>query len=161
MPHPWRQSRPGWLWLWANFSLISNLNLPSFCLKQFPPVPSPSTLLNSRSSSCLYAPFKYRKDTMRSPRSLLQAEQAQFPQPLHTGEVLQPSGHLNGPRLGPFKELCVFFLLGAPGLGAVLHMGPHRKSRVEGDTPLPLPPGHPQGPKATAPAREASTDPRA
>ena len=39
--------------------------------------------------------------------SLLSAEQAQFPQPFLTGEVLQPSGHLSGPPLDPLQQLCV------------------------------------------------------
>ena len=142
--------------------LISKLNFPSQ-FKTIPPCP-----ITIHSHKQLF-PFLFvrslqvleGRNKVSPEPSLLQAKQSQFPQSFLLGEVLQPSGHLNGPRLGPFKELCVFFLLGAPGLGAVLHMGPHRKSRVEGDTPLPLPPGHPQGPKATAPAREASTDPRA
>ena len=46
--------------LWVkNFSLTSNLNLPCPRLKPFPLVPSLSTLLNSRSLSCLYAAFKH------------------------------------------------------------------------------------------------------
>ena len=52
-----------------NFFLISNLNLPCLSLRPFPLVLSVSTLVNS--SSCSYAPFKYWKATMRSPRSLL------------------------------------------------------------------------------------------
>ena len=145
-----------------NFLLISNVNLPCLCLQPFPLVPSLSTLVNNPSPSCLYAPFKYRKDTMRSLRSLLFSK-LNKPSSLNlflTGEVLQPSGHLSGPPLDLLQELHILPVLGAPGLDAVLHMGPH-KSRVERDNPLPLPPGHPQGPKASAPAREASTDPRA
>ena len=57
---------------------------------------------------------------------LPQAKQAQFPQPFLTGEVLQPSDHLRGPSLDSFRELCVFLVLGAPGLDAVLQMGPHK-----------------------------------
>ena len=82
---------------------------------------------------------------MRSPRSLLfllHIKQAQFPQPFSLGEVLQPSNHLSGPPLDSFQELCVFLVLGAPGLDAVLQMGPH-KSGAEGDNHLPLPAGHP------------------
>ena len=57
--------------LWVkNFLLISNQNLPCLSLKPFLLVLSPSTLINSRSPSCLYAPFKYWKATMRSHRSL-------------------------------------------------------------------------------------------
>ena len=58
--------------LWVkNFLLISNLNLPCLSLKPFPLVLSLFTLVNSRSPSCLYTPFKYWKATMRSPQSLL------------------------------------------------------------------------------------------
>jgi len=34
---------------------------------------------------------------MRSPWSLLHAEQAQLPQPVFIGEVLQPSDQIHGP----------------------------------------------------------------
>jgi len=62
--------------LWVkNFLLISNLNLPCLSLKPFPLVLSLFTLANSHSASCLYAPFKYWKATMRSPRSLLFSKQ--------------------------------------------------------------------------------------
>jgi len=37
--------------------------------------------------------------------SLLQADQAQFPQPFAIGEVLQPSDHLSGPPLDLLQEL--------------------------------------------------------
>jgi len=83
-----------------NFFLISNLNLPCLSLKPFPLVLSPSTHVNSHSPSSLYAPFKYWKATMMSLWSLLQAKQAQFPQPffiktfikrLHFAEVLLPA----------------------------------------------------------------------
>ena len=58
--------------LWVkNFLLISNLNLPCLSLKPFPLVLSLSTLVNSHSPSCLYAPFKYWKATMRPRWSLL------------------------------------------------------------------------------------------
>ena len=58
--------------LWVkNFLLTSNLNLPCLSLKPFPLVLSLSTLVNSPSSSWLYAPFKYWKATMRSPWALL------------------------------------------------------------------------------------------
>jgi len=45
------------LWM-KKFLLISNLNLPCLSLKAFPHVLSLSTLINSHSPSCLYAPFK-------------------------------------------------------------------------------------------------------
>ena len=58
--------------------------------------------------------------------SLLQAKQAQFPQPFLIGEVLQPSDHLSGPPLDLLQELHVLPVLGAPGLDTVLQMGPHK-----------------------------------
>ena len=71
---------------------------------------------------------------MRSP-FLLQAKQAQFPQPFHLGEVLQPSDHLSGSPLDSFQELWVFLLLGAPGLDTVLHVGEKCPSGSEGYKP--------------------------
>jgi len=72
----------------ASFLLISNLNLPSFCLKLF----SLSACVKKLVSSCLEAPFQYWKATVRSPRSLL------FSKPnkprslsLSAGAVLQAS----------------------------------------------------------------------
>ena len=128
--------------LWVkNLFLLSNLNLPCLSLKPFPLVLSLAPPMGC-SPSCLYAPLKYWKTTMRSPWSLLQAKQAQFPQPFLTGELLQPSGHLSDPPLDPLQQLSVFLILGAPYLDTVLQMGPH-KSRIEGDNHLPLPAGHP------------------
>jgi len=63
---------------------------------------------------------------MRSPWRLLQAKQAQFPQPFFIAEVFQPSDHLSGPLLDPFQELHVLPVLGVPGLAAVLQMVPHK-----------------------------------
>jgi len=40
-------------------------------------------------------------------------------------EMLQPSDHLSGPPLDSFQVLSIFLVLGAPGLDAVLQMGPH------------------------------------
>ena len=58
--------------LWGkNFLLISNLILPCLSLKTFPLILLLSTLINSHSPSCLYAPFKYWEATMRYPCSLL------------------------------------------------------------------------------------------
>ncbi|XP_048803588.1 uncharacterized protein LOC125694433 [Lagopus muta] len=74
--------------------------------------------------------------------SLLQAEQAQLPQPVLIGEVLQPPDHLSRPPLDPFQNLYVFLVLRAPQLDTVLQVGPH-KSRVERDNHLPVPAGHP------------------
>ena len=49
--------------------------------------------------------------------SLFQAEQAHLPQPFFIGEVLQLSEHLHGPPLDVLKQLCIFLVLGASGLG--------------------------------------------
>ena len=56
------------------FLLISNLNLPCLSLKPFPLVLLLPTLVNSHSPSCLNAPFKHWRATMRWLSSLLQAE---------------------------------------------------------------------------------------
>ena len=77
---------------------------------------------------------------MRSPQSLLQTEQALLPQPVFTGEVLQPFDHPCSP-LDRLQKLYIFPLLGAPGLDTVLQVRPH-KSKVEGYNHLPLPAGH-------------------
>ena len=79
---------------------------------------------------------------MRSPLSLLQAEQAQLPQPVFTVEVLQPCGHLCGPSLDPVQQLHIFLVLGASDLNAVLQMGSH-EGGVTRDSHLPVPAGHP------------------
>jgi len=50
--------------VWKNFLLISNLTHPCLSLKLFLLVLSLSTLVNSHSPSCLYAPFKYWKAAM-------------------------------------------------------------------------------------------------
>ena len=54
-----------------NFLLISNLNLPSFSLKPFPPILSLSAHSRSQSPSCVHVPFKYWKATARFPQSIL------------------------------------------------------------------------------------------
>ena len=56
---------------------------------------------------------------MSSPRSLLQAEQAQLLQPVFVGEELQP--------LDPPQKLDISPMLEAPDLNAVLQMGPHKE----------------------------------
>ena len=58
--------------------------------------------------------------------SLLQAKQAQFPQPFFIGEVLQPSDHHSGPPLDLVQERHILPALGAPGLEVILQMGPHK-----------------------------------
>ena len=70
---------------------------------------------------------------MRSCCSLLQAKQAQIPQPVFVGEVLQPSNRFYGPPLDPLQQLHIFPVLGALDLDAVLQMGPH-EGRVKRDT---------------------------
>lgn len=56
---------------------------------------------------------------------LLQNEQAQIPQPLFIGEVLQPSDALCSPPLDPFQQLhatmtaCSFSTLGYISLGPI------------------------------------------
>ena len=62
--------------------------------------------------------------------SLLQAEQAQLPQPVFAGEVLQPSEHLCGPPLDPLQQLPVLLVLGPPDLDTVLQMGPNESSFI-------------------------------
>ena len=62
---------------------------------------------------------------MRSPRSLLPDEQAQLPQPVFVGNVLQPSDCLCDPLLDTLQQLHIFPVLGTPDLDAVLQMGPH------------------------------------
>ena len=52
--------------------------------------------------------------------SLLQAKQAQIPQPFFTGEVLQPSDHLCGHPLDLLQQLCILPALGAPDLDTLL-----------------------------------------
>ena len=61
-----------------NVFLISNLNLPSCSLEPFPLVLSLHTLVKSPSPSFLWAPFRYWKAALRSPWTLLQAEQPQL-----------------------------------------------------------------------------------
>jgi len=73
---------------------------------------------------------------------LLQAEQAQFPQPTFVKEVLQPSDHLCGLPLDPLLQLYIFPVWEAPDLDTVLQLGPH-KGRVEGSNHHPSPAGHP------------------
>ena len=57
------------------------------------------TLRKSLSPAFLLAHFKDWMDALRSPQSLLQAEQHQLPQPVLIGEVLQPLDHPCGPCL--------------------------------------------------------------
>ena len=51
--------------------LMSSLNLCHSSLKPFPLVLSPQTVLKSMPPSYSQPPFRYQKDTIRSPQSLL------------------------------------------------------------------------------------------
>jgi len=83
----------------------------------------------------------YWKAAVRSPQSLLQAEQPQLSQPFLIGEVFQPSDHLCSPPLDPFQEVRVCPVLRAPELDTGLQMG-SPQSRTEGQSHLPRPAGH-------------------
>jgi len=78
---------------------------------------------------------------IRSPCSLLRAEQPQLSQPFLIGEVLQPSDHFCGPLLDLLQQVHVFPVLRAPELDAGLQVRSHQ-SRVEGQNHLPQPAGH-------------------
>ena len=71
-----------------------------------------------------HAPLKYWKATMRSPWSLLQAEQVKLPQPFFIREGLQSFDHLCSPPVGLLQQLCILLALEPPGLDVVLHTGP-------------------------------------
>ena len=79
---------------------MPKLNLPSLSLKPFPLVLSLSGCIKS-AAFLLVSSLQVLEghDDISSEPSLLQAEQAQVPQPFFTGEVLQPSDHLCGPPL--------------------------------------------------------------
>ena len=66
----------------------------------------------------------------------MQAEQAQLPQPLFIGEVVQPSEHLRGLLRTHSNSFTSSLCWEGPGLHAALHLGPH-ESRAEADNPLP------------------------
>ncbi|KAK4817028.1 hypothetical protein QYF61_026034 [Mycteria americana] len=101
---------------WGIYSL-SGQPVPSettlFWFKTITLVLSQQALLKGLFPSFLEALFK-------SPRSLLQAEQPQFSQPVFTGEVLQLSDHLRGPPLDPLQQVHAFPVLRTPELDAVL-----------------------------------------
>lgn len=69
---------------------------------------------------------------MRSP--------AQLPQLFFMEKVLQPSKHPHCPPLDLLQQLYMLFVLGAPGLDAVLQVGPHEGRREE-DNYVPHPAG--------------------
>jgi len=70
---------------------------------------------------------------MRSPWSLLQAEQAQLPQHFFTGEVLHPSHHLCSHPLDLLQQLHSLLVLEAPGLDE--HDGALQGQRRGGQSP--------------------------
>lgn len=51
--------------------------------------------------------------------------------------MLQPFDYLHGPPQDLLQQLHILLTLGAPGLDAVLQMGPHELT-IEGNNPLPL-----------------------
>jgi len=57
--------------------------------------------------------------------SLLQAKQAQLPQPFLLGEMLQSPHHLCSPPLDSLQSFLVFLEVGSPELRTILHMWPH------------------------------------
>ena len=72
-----------------NFFLICSLNLPSFSLQPLTLVLLQQALLKGLPPFFLQAHFNYWKAAMRSPWSLLQAEQPQLSQPFFIREVFQ------------------------------------------------------------------------
>ena len=64
---------------------IPSLNLPYSSLKLFPLILLLHVLINSPSPAFLQAPFRQGKATVRSPWSLLQAEELQLSQPVPQG----------------------------------------------------------------------------
>ena len=78
---------------------------------------------------------------MGSPCSLLQAEQAQFPQPFFT-EVLQPSDHHYSPPLG-FAPTVSHLSCAMGARHECSTPGEPHEVRADGDSHLPLFAGHP------------------
>ena len=77
---------------------------------------------------------------MRSPHSLLQAEQAQPLHPVFTGQVLQPFDHLHLP-LVLLQKFHILLVLGPLHLDTVLQMGPH-EGIIVGHNHLPVSTGN-------------------
>jgi len=95
--------------LWVKkFFLTSKLNLPSFSLEPFPLVQSLLDGVKSWSPSCSLQVLEACNEVCPEP-SLLQAKKAQIPQPFLIGQMLQPSDHPCGPRLGFWMQF--WFLL--------------------------------------------------
>ena len=74
-------------------------------------------------------------------KSSAPSKQAQLPQPLLVGEMLQSPPHPHSPALGSLQYLLIFLQLGSPALDTGLQMGPHQ-GRVDGEENLPRPAGH-------------------
>jgi len=68
---------------------------------------------------------------------LLQAGQAQLPQPFLARDMLQFSYHLYGRPLHLLQQFYIFLVLVALGLSTVHQMEPH-EGKVEGDNQLPV-----------------------
>ena len=62
---------------------------------------------------------------IRSPLSLLQAEQSQLRQPILIGEVFHPLDHFCGLSLDVLHQLCVSPVLRTPHLDSVYQVRPH------------------------------------
>ena len=121
----------------------SDLTLFSSSLKLFPLVLLLSDSVKKSVPSCLQAPFKYWKATVRSPQS--------FSTPGWTSPAPSTFLHRRGapalwsslwPSFGPSPTaLDIFLGLWVPGLYMVLQVGPH-ECREEGNNHLPLFGGH-------------------
>ena len=100
--------------LWVkNLFFTSNLHLPSVRMKPFPIVLSLSDCVKSWFPLLLLSSPQVlwgRSEVSLQP-SLPQAKQAQLPQPVFTGDVLQPSEHLRGPPLDPLQQPCILLVL--------------------------------------------------
>jgi len=81
------------------FFLMFSWNFLCVNLCPLPLVLLLGTTEKSLASSSLHPPLRYLEAFLRSLHSLLQAEQAQLPQPLLIGEMLQPPHHLRSPPL--------------------------------------------------------------
>ena len=88
-------------------------------LKTVPPCPitiHPCKQLFPLLFICSFQVLEGRNEVSLEP-SLLQARQAQFPQPFLIGEVLQPSVHLSGPPLDSLFHVPRSFFTGFPRPG--------------------------------------------
>ena len=81
---------------------------------------------------------------MRSPQSLLfsRLNKPNTLKPFFMREVHKPGYHLCGPLLDIPQLLCIFLVLEAPGLDALLQVGPHM-GRANWHNHPPYPAGHP------------------